>query len=206
MQAAEEHIEGDRRISEDWFKSSENEHNTAIKMRNYWYDIWATTSAVGARDRYKKARAELRKMIRKAKMKWYKDRALEIHDMNFNPKNAWCAIKEIRDGFEGYHKAQMDLKMRKPNGKIATNDAENADVMGAHFKRQRTSKTELGDPLSLEEVKHALRKAANGKSPGESSITAEALKALDNELLQDCLLSFLTDYWNDPEVDFESWH
>eukprot|EP00978_Attheya_sp_CCMP212_P039629 scaffold207894_cov31-Attheya_sp.AAC.1 len=72
--------------------------------------------------------------------------------------------------------------------------------------RQRTSKTELGDPLSLEEVKHALRKAANGKSPGESGIMAEALKALDNELLQDCLLSFLTDYWNDQEVYFESWH
>eukprot|EP00978_Attheya_sp_CCMP212_P003154 scaffold6504_cov40-Attheya_sp.AAC.3 len=72
--------------------------------------------------------------------------------------------------------------------------------------RQRTSKTELGDPPSLEEVKHALRKAANGKSPGESGIPAEALKALDNELLQDCLLSFLTDYWNNPEVDFESWH
>eukprot|EP00978_Attheya_sp_CCMP212_P033764 scaffold137882_cov54-Attheya_sp.AAC.4 len=69
------------------------------------------------------------------------------------------------------------------------------------------SKTELGDPPSLEEVvKHALRKVANGKLPGESGITAEALKALDNEVLQDCLLSFLTDYWNDPEVDFESWH
>eukprot|EP00978_Attheya_sp_CCMP212_P046216 scaffold379605_cov24-Attheya_sp.AAC.1 len=75
--------------------------------------------------------------------------------------------------------------MRKPNGEIATNDAENAAVMGAHLKkvfnnhreidptildeiRQRTSKTKLGDPPNLEEVKHALRKAANGKSPGES--------------------------------------
>eukprot|EP00978_Attheya_sp_CCMP212_P044712 scaffold319689_cov28-Attheya_sp.AAC.1 len=88
MQAAEEHIKGDGRISKDWFKTSESELNKAIKMRNYWYDIWATTTAAGARDRYKKARAELRKMIRKAKTKWYEDRATEIHDMNFNPKNA----------------------------------------------------------------------------------------------------------------------
>jgi hypothetical protein len=37
---------------------------------------------------------------------------------------------------------------------------------------------------------------------------AEALKALDNELLQDVLLQgFLTDYyWTDPEVDYDSWH
>eukprot|EP00978_Attheya_sp_CCMP212_P033763 scaffold137882_cov54-Attheya_sp.AAC.3 len=71
MQAAEEHIEGDGRISKDWFKTSENELNKAIKMRNYWYDIWATTSAAGARERYKKARAELRKMTRKAKTKMH---------------------------------------------------------------------------------------------------------------------------------------
>eukprot|EP00978_Attheya_sp_CCMP212_P043607 scaffold287420_cov35-Attheya_sp.AAC.1 len=31
MQAAEEHIEGDGRISKDWFKSSKNELNKAIK-------------------------------------------------------------------------------------------------------------------------------------------------------------------------------
>jgi hypothetical protein len=223
MQAAEEHIEGNGRISKDWFTTSEGELNKAIKMRNYWYDIWATTSVAGARVKYKEARSELRKTIRKAKKKWHEDRAREIHDMNFNPKNAWCAIKEIRDGLEGHHKAQSDLKMRKADGELATNDSDNADVMGAHFTkvfnnhraidptildeiRQRTSKTELGNPPSLEEVKLALRKAANGKSPGESGITAEALKALDNELLQDCLLSFLTDYWNDPEVDYESWH
>eukprot|EP00978_Attheya_sp_CCMP212_P039614 scaffold207669_cov57-Attheya_sp.AAC.2 len=34
---------------------------------------------------------------------------------------------------------------------------------------------------------------------------AEALKALKDELLRDCLVSFLADYWNDLEVDYESW-
>eukprot|EP00978_Attheya_sp_CCMP212_P037003 scaffold171651_cov63-Attheya_sp.AAC.3 len=58
--------------------------------------------------------------------------------------------------------------------------------------KQREVKRDLGDPLTIEEVKLALRKAANGKSPGQSRITAEALKALDNKLLQDVLLGFLT--------------
>jgi predicted small metal-binding protein len=107
-------------------------------------------------------------MIRKAKTKWHKDRAKEIlNHVNFNPKNAWCAIKEICDGFKGHHKAQTDLKMRKPNREIATNDAENVDIMGEHFRtalnnhpeidptffdkiKQRVTKIELGDPPDIE--------------------------------------------------------
>ena len=69
MQAAEEHIEGNGRISKDWFTTSEGKLNKAIKLRNYWYDIWATTSVAGARVKCKEARSELRKMIRKGKKK-----------------------------------------------------------------------------------------------------------------------------------------
>eukprot|EP00978_Attheya_sp_CCMP212_P004968 scaffold10957_cov56-Attheya_sp.AAC.1 len=223
MQAAEETIAGNRRISKDWFKTSEIELNRAIELRNHWYDVWATTSVPKARERYKETRSNLKREIKKAKVKWYEDRAEEIRAMNFDPKNAWKAIKEIRDRFEGHHKAQSDLKMRKPNGEIATRDAENADVMSSHFKKvfnnhreidptvldeikQREVKGDLGNPPTIEEVKLALRKAVNWKSPGESGITAEALKALDNELLQDVLLGFLTDYWTEPEVDYDSWH
>ena len=79
------------------------------------------------------------------------------------------------------------------------NNHQAIDPMILDKIRQRRSKTELGDPQSLVEVTHALWKAANGKLPGESGTMAEALKALNNELLQDCVLSFLTDYWNDPE-------
>eukprot|EP00978_Attheya_sp_CCMP212_P025340 scaffold81257_cov24-Attheya_sp.AAC.1 len=106
--------------------------------------------------------------------------------------------------------------MRKPNGEIVTSNAENADLMSTHFKKvfnnhrerdptvldkikQIEVKRDLGNPPIIKEVKLALKKAVNGKSPGESGITAEALKALDNELLQDILLGFLTDYWTDPE-------
>eukprot|EP00978_Attheya_sp_CCMP212_P021094 scaffold61228_cov46-Attheya_sp.AAC.2 len=225
MQAAEETIAGNGRISKDWIRTSEVELNRAIELRNHWYNVWATRSVPKARERYKEARSNLKREIKKAKVKWYEDRAEEIGAMNFDPKNAWKAIKEIRDGFEGHHKAQSDLKMRKPNGEIATSDAENADVMSTHFKfffnndhreivdltvideiKQREVKRELDDPPTIKEVKLALRKAANGKSPGESGITAEALKALDNELLQDILLGFLTDYWTEPEVDYDSWH
>ena len=48
-----------------------SKHPKTNSTRHYWYHIWATTSIAGARERYKKARAELRKMIRKAKTKWY---------------------------------------------------------------------------------------------------------------------------------------
>eukprot|EP00978_Attheya_sp_CCMP212_P018353 scaffold50097_cov33-Attheya_sp.AAC.3 len=87
--------------------------------------------------------------------------------MNFEPKNAWKAIKEIRDRFEGHHEAQSDLEI----------DPTVLDKI-----KQREVKRDLGDPSTVQEVKLALRKSADGKSPGESRITAEALKALNNEL------------------------
>eukprot|EP00978_Attheya_sp_CCMP212_P009820 scaffold23398_cov58-Attheya_sp.AAC.4 len=186
MQAAKETIAGNGRISKDWFKTSEIKLNRSIGLRNHWYNVLATTSVPKARERCKEARSNLKREIKKAKVKWYEDRAEEIRAMYFDPKNAWKAIKEIRDGFEGHHKAQSDLKMRKPNGEIATSDAESADMTSAHFKKG--VKRDLGDSPTTEEVKLALRKAANGKSPGESRITAELPKALDNELLQDILL------------------
>eukprot|EP00978_Attheya_sp_CCMP212_P030704 scaffold113964_cov35-Attheya_sp.AAC.3 len=69
MQAAEETIAGNGRISKDWFKTSEVKLNQAIELRNHWYDVWATTSVPKARERYKEARSNLKREIKKAKVK-----------------------------------------------------------------------------------------------------------------------------------------
>eukprot|EP00978_Attheya_sp_CCMP212_P004194 scaffold9100_cov64-Attheya_sp.AAC.4 len=87
--------------------------------------------------------------------------------------------------------------MRKSNGDLASSDTETADVMGEHFTKvfnnyreidlsavlkeldQRTTDDELGKTPTSGEIALALRKAANGKAPGESGITTEALKALE---------------------------
>eukprot|EP00978_Attheya_sp_CCMP212_P005531 scaffold12431_cov57-Attheya_sp.AAC.6 len=83
--------------------------------------------------------------------------------------------------------------MRKTDGSLAMSDSDNADVMGEHFTKvfnnhrpintsildelkQRPIIESLGDPPTEFEFDKALRNIANGKSPGESGITPEALK------------------------------
>jgi hypothetical protein len=114
------------------------------------------------------------------------------------------------------------MKMRRTNGDIATNDSENADVMEKHFTKvfnnqrpidisvlddlkQREMITDLGLPPTDEEFAAALRKLANGKSPGESGITPEALKNLNYSNTR-TIREFLREYWMDPSVNCDEWH
>ena len=60
-------------------------------------------------------------------------------------------------------------------------------------------------PPTNKEFAAALRKIANGKSPGESGITPEALKNLDYSHTR-TLREFLREYWTNPNVDYKEWH
>eukprot|EP00978_Attheya_sp_CCMP212_P047591 scaffold422301_cov51-Attheya_sp.AAC.2 len=112
LQTAEDTIQGTGRISKDWFKHSETELLKAIGLRNYWSNVWTHTSMLGARQKFREAWSDLKRSITAAKNAWYKKRAEEVHDMIFDPKTAWLAIREIQAGFEGHqHTAQSDMKM-----------------------------------------------------------------------------------------------
>eukprot|EP00978_Attheya_sp_CCMP212_P004049 scaffold8727_cov47-Attheya_sp.AAC.2 len=91
--------------------------------------------------------------------------------------------------------------MRKADGNLAASDSDNADVIGEHFTKvfnnhrpidtsvldklkQRPIIEALGDPPTEVEFGKALRNIADGKSPGESGITPESLKGLDEEHIQ----------------------
>eukprot|EP00978_Attheya_sp_CCMP212_P013661 scaffold34321_cov24-Attheya_sp.AAC.1 len=66
-----------------------------------------------ARQKFREAWSNLKRRITVAKNAWYEKRAEEVHDMKFDPKTAWLAIREIQAGFLGHHTAQSDMKMRK---------------------------------------------------------------------------------------------
>eukprot|EP00978_Attheya_sp_CCMP212_P013139 scaffold32891_cov29-Attheya_sp.AAC.1 len=66
---------------------------------------------------------------------------------------------------------------------------------------QRETIETLGDPPTTTEIEAALRrKIPNGKAPGESRITPEALKAFDDEHVY-MLKTFLTKYWASNDID-----
>jgi hypothetical protein len=177
MQAAEDTIQGPGRVSKDWFQHSEMILIEAIRLVNYWSLVWMHTSLPQARQKFRKARSNLEKAIKKAKRAWIDKRAKEIHDMKFDPKSAWMAVREVEKGFEGHYSVQGDMKMRKSNGDIATNDSENAEVIEKHFTKvfnnhrpidisvldeleQREMIADLGLPPTDEEFAAALRKIA----------------------------------------------
>eukprot|EP00978_Attheya_sp_CCMP212_P004158 scaffold9027_cov61-Attheya_sp.AAC.6 len=222
IQAAEMTIQGEGRVSKDWFRHSKEDLLRAINLKNYWFNVWTHTSIEKAKVKLNEARRNLKLKISEAKKAWHEKRAKEVHDMQFNQKKAWLAIREIQAGMSGHHTTQSDIKMRKADGNLATSDSDNADVMGEHFTKvfnnhrpidtsvldelnQRPIIEELGNPPTEAEFDKALRNIANGKSPGESGITPEALKGLDDEHIQ-IMRIVLNSYWTDPTVDFEEWH
>ena len=100
------------------------------------------------------------------------------------------------------------MRLRLPNGDLATNDAENASVMGPHLARvhqahrpvnftvlrgilQRLMIPKLDVPIKWAELKEAIRKSANGKSTGLNDVPPDAFKALDDTNLL-TLLDFST--------------
>eukprot|EP00978_Attheya_sp_CCMP212_P046724 scaffold407965_cov39-Attheya_sp.AAC.1 len=92
LQAAEDTIQGNGRISKDWFKHSEPELLKAISLRNYWSNVWTHTSMPEARQKFREARSNLKRSITVAKNAWHEKRAEELHNMKFDPKTAWLAI------------------------------------------------------------------------------------------------------------------
>ena len=69
---------------------------------------------------------------------------------------------------------------------------------------QRETIHAVNDPITMDELQHQIYKASNKKSPGESGVTAEAIKHLsdDTKLL---FLYIIQDFF-DGNTDPEEWH
>eukprot|EP00978_Attheya_sp_CCMP212_P019616 scaffold55228_cov62-Attheya_sp.AAC.9 len=113
--------------------------------------------------------------------------------MRFDPKSAWKTIREIQECLAGHHIGPADMKMKLKNSELAKSDTDNASMMSKHFTKvfnnhhpldisvldevaQRDIIKSLGDSLTTTEIESVLR-----KTPGESGITPEALKAFYDE-------------------------
>ena len=91
------------------------------------------TDLEGARAKHSEARRNLKNAVKEAKRKWQNKRAEEIHNMKFDPKSAWAAVRELEAGLDGHHTKQSDMKMKMEDGSFAVSDKDNADIMGRHF-------------------------------------------------------------------------
>ena len=106
-----------------------------------------------------------------------------------------------------HHKALPVMRFKLPNGNLAVTDAENASILVTHFERvytnhrkidwtvldeiqQRMTMVELDTKITCEELKKAVMKLANGKSPGLNKVPPDAFKSLSEQNLT-LLLEFL---------------
>jgi len=177
---------------------SESEMLAAICKRNEAFETWIQQSSPDAQSALRKARTDLRATKRDAIQKWAHQKAqgCSAAELKADPKKVWRTVKELQAGLTGHHAPLQEMQMKKSNGTMALTDEENADIFGPHFKFlfnrddapvdhtvlgliiQIEAIESTGAPPTIDEVKIAIAKMINGKSPGEDGVTVAALKAL----------------------------
>ena len=70
-----------------------------------------------------------------AKTRWSFHLAEEIHNMTFNPKEAWVIIGRLTGGESSHHTSPKVIQVRLPSGNLAENDEENVSVFANNFKK-----------------------------------------------------------------------
>jgi hypothetical protein len=117
--------------------------------------------------------------------------------MSSNPCDAWKAVRILQKGSFSHHRSLSDFSFRDPITKVvSTTPAGNLRILGDHCKYvynqddappeyavvtdidHHETLPQLGDEPMIAEMHTSIDWMANNKSPGESTIPAEALKAL----------------------------
>ena len=162
------------------------------------------------RSQLKDAQDVVTNYVSLAKAAWSQHQAEIVHTMRFSPKEAWESVRILAGGMASHHEKPTVMRLRLPNGDLATTDAENASVMGPHLAKvyqahrpvdfsvlqdlpQRPMMPELDTHITWAELKRAVMKLANGKSPGLNDVPPDAFKALDDTNLH-TLLDFFNSY------------
>eukprot|EP00978_Attheya_sp_CCMP212_P015929 scaffold41313_cov53-Attheya_sp.AAC.2 len=189
----------------------------AIDIRNEAFQKWSSDPTEPNRENYKTKRNELNRLKRQAIGRWMKKIASKCDESHIeaNPKRAWEVIREIQEGLQGHHCSPQIMKMELPDGSLAINDKQNADVFEPHstkvFNRddatvdftvvlldrieQRSMKMHLDHPPTGKEIEKHIQKATRDKAGGESTITGRAIKAL-GLISKQAIEEIFTAFWH----------
>ncbi len=204
--AAEEVLGKADRLQPDWFQESIAQLQPLLAARNAAYAKWLGTKSVMDLSRFRQARNDARRAIRKAKNDWFQDKASEVETESFGGK-VWMAIRDMQRGRKGLlprRNAVIQDEMGEPCNDKNTQQQRwrrhftKVFNIRSQFKeevlesmQQREADESLADKPTVREVRKALTKLKNGKAAGHSDILPEMLKAgAENEdcvsMLQTC--------------------
>ena len=80
------------------------------------------------------ARRNVKDAVLLSKDKWVRLIATRVHEMKFFPKEAWKAIKTLRDGHNAHHLDHKPIVFRIANSELTKTDKNVADGLAMHFK------------------------------------------------------------------------
>ena len=76
-------------------------------------------------DKLKRMQWEVDEVIAMAKTRWSRHLVEAIHNMSFQPKEAWANIKLLCKGEKSHHYSPQTIQVRMESGELETTDEEN---------------------------------------------------------------------------------
>ena len=184
------------RAAPQWFEASAQTLRRSITNRNMAFNAWHKTPLPGNRNTYKASRTDAQRAVRRAKSEWIVNKCRIVNsgfDNARGGKGAWDVVKVLRSGLCPPRRPPP-VKMKRPDGTIASTPEENTAVFGGSFSElygrqpsfdesvlddlpQEHVYTNLDLPPSDDEILKASRKLRD-TSPGVSGLHAGLWRAL----------------------------
>jgi hypothetical protein len=190
------------------------------------YDAHRQLGTEASQRRFQCAKRRYIQVKKRAKRAYFNKlgRAAAYKAMGSNPKETWQIIKELQLGSKAHHKDPTDsLNLRDPDTQnIAVDDRDNIEIVRSFYQKlynrddapidpavladvsQREILWEFADPPTIEEMRKGINKMKNNKAPGESGVTAEAIKAL-SEASKEYVHALLVRFFLHHEISFDEW-
>ena len=141
--------------------------------------------------------------------------------MTHCPRNAWKAIKILKNGLVSHHSEHINLKLKNTKGVPAKNDKENFACFIPHFEKifkqflnvglnafdaikTRPLVSSMGKQLTFVEFASAIKCMKWHSTPDLNGISPNAIKSL-NDQNKRILHKFIFQYFEEG-LDFKEWH
>ncbi|XP_065886632.1 uncharacterized protein [Dysidea avara] len=204
----------------DWFRESSDTLNPFLQHRNDLYTTWLATGNAKDHDRFKQARGEARRAIRKAKNDWFVAKAAEIERGSFGGVEVWRGIRDVQYGRRGLIPSRV-VTIDDENGNPCCDPVSQQARWRRHFAtvfnicshfdpqeldllEQRPVFEKIAAIPSNNDVTAALAKVRNRKAPGSSGILPEMVKmGMNNDEFCDLLTNLLRAVWKEEQVPQE---
>ena len=98
LESAENVLSYERSYQPDWFREAFGTLHPLLQRRNQLYTAWLATSK---EVRFRQARGEARREIRKAKNTWFAAKTADIERGSFGGVEVWCGIRDLQHSRRG---------------------------------------------------------------------------------------------------------